>query len=290
MTTIITTNNNEVEYSPLHLSTTNEKIPKYISMTNTIESKQEIKTEAGLFKNKITHFRCIFNSDIVHIALLYLLYIGYISFSVYLYTTFYQSKADIQARMQFDKRQLTKIPNHLAIHISRELLSSRSLKDWDTMMLDICMATCWAWEFGIQEVSVYDASVDLYKQQSTMLHEWMTNQMERIDQVNHQISVLSGENGKPHMGYVVQEMIKNNKQAIDIELVNTYMHLNTISDPDLMISYDGLPHNYVSLDGYPPWHIRLTEIMNCYSEHQLNYDVFIKCLYKYSKVEQRFGK
>ncbi|RCI03139.1 hypothetical protein CU098_001066, partial [Rhizopus stolonifer] len=255
MTTIITTNNNEVEYSPLHLSTTNEKIPKYISMTNTIESKQEIKNRSRPIQEQNNSLFDVFLTVILYILhFLYLLYIGYISFSVYLYTTFYQSKADIQARMQFDKRQLTKIPNHLAIHISRELLSSRSLKDWDTMMLDICMATCWAWEFGIQEVSVYDASgvfksmaVDLYKQQSTMLHEWMTNQMEK-NRPAIKFSVLSGENGKPHMGYVVQEMIKNNKQAIDIELVDTYMHLNTISDPDLMISYDGLPHNYVSLD------------------------------------------
>jgi hypothetical protein len=35
---------------------------------------------------------------------------------------------------------------------------------------------------------------------------------------------------------------------------------NNTSDPDLMIVYDGLPHNYISLDGYNPWQIKLTEI------------------------------
>lgn len=36
---------------------------------------------------------------------------------------------------------------------------------------------------------------------------------------------------------------------------------DSISDPDLMLVCDGLPHNYISLDGFPPWHIRLTEFL-----------------------------
>jgi undecaprenyl pyrophosphate synthase len=65
--------------------------------------------------------------------------------------------------------------------------------------------------------------------------------------------------------------------------------VDSISDPDLMILYDGLPHNYVSLGGYPPWHIRLTEIANCSNYHDLDYNLFSKCLYRFSKVQQRFG-
>jgi hypothetical protein len=47
-------------------------------------------------------------------------------------------------------------------------------------MYDISLSTCWAWDFGIKEISVYDASgiiksmsIDLYKQQSIMLHDYM---------------------------------------------------------------------------------------------------------------------
>ncbi|KAF1798498.1 Decaprenyl diphosphate synthase-like protein [Mucor lusitanicus] len=159
------------------------------------------------------------------------------------------------------------------------------------------MSTCWAWDFGIKEVSVYDASgimksvsVDLYKQQSTILHDYMIkyNKGEKIRPAL-KFSILSIENGKQHMGRVVQEMAKDYPDTIDIPLVDQYMHMDSVSDPDLMILYDGLPHNYVSLDGYPPWHIRLTEIANCSSYHHLNYHVFSKCLYRFSKVEQRFG-
>lgn len=117
------------------------------------------------------------------------------------------------------------------------------------------------------------------------------------------------------MGHVAQEIALQSydKSKIDIKLVDKYMHgklgenrnlhqhsiisytttlntENTISDPDLMIVYDGLPHNYISLDGYPPWFIRLTEIANCSNYHKMTYDLFSKCLYRYSRVEQRLGR
>ncbi|KAI7900705.1 uncharacterized protein BX663DRAFT_439079, partial [Cokeromyces recurvatus] len=104
-------------------------------------------------------------------------------------------------------------------------------------------------------------------------------------------SILSSENGKPYIGRVTQQLACNHlNDNIDINLVNQYMHIDTISDPDLMIIFDGLPHNYISLDDYPPWHIRLTEMMNCFNCHYLDYNLFSKCLYKFSKVEQRLGR
>ncbi|GAA5807663.1 hypothetical protein MFLAVUS_001034 [Mucor flavus] len=203
----------------------------------------------------------------------------------------------ITKRIQHDKTQLTKIPQHLSINVSRELLSTRSLKDWQETMYNISFMTCWAWEFGIKEVSVYDASgvlksmsVDLYKQQSATLHEWIkTSTLEEKKRPAVKFTILSSENGEQHIGKVTREMALV-KGTIDMKLVDEYIHVDTISDPDLMIVYDGLPHNYISLDGYPPWHIRLTEITNCSHYHQLNYHLFSECLYRFSKVEQRFGR
>lgn len=56
-----------------------------------------------------------------------------------------------------DKARLTKIPKHLAILISGEL-EERDFADWEDLVNDICLTSCWAWEFGIQELSVYDPS------------------------------------------------------------------------------------------------------------------------------------
>ncbi|RUS15144.1 hypothetical protein BC937DRAFT_92844 [Endogone sp. FLAS-F59071] len=35
------------------------------------------------------------------------------------------------------------------------------------------------------------------------------------------------------------------------------------TEPNLMIVIGGTPHKFVSLEGFPPWHVRLTEIVVC---------------------------
>ncbi|PHZ11506.1 Undecaprenyl diphosphate synthase [Rhizopus microsporus ATCC 52813] len=203
--------------------------------------------------------------------------------------------------IQYDRAQLTKIPKHLSIHISNELASTRSHKDWEEIINNVCSVSCWAWEFGIREISVYDASgmmkyisVDLYKQQSKTLNEWIKaySTKRTTKQENYiKLSFLSGESGKSHMGAVVQRMAKQiNVNDVHIGLVDKHMHEDSFSDSDLMIVYNGLPHHYLSLDGYSPWHIKLTEFINFSHHHSLNYTLFSKALYRFSKVEQRFGR
>ena len=60
--------------------------------------------------------------------------------------------------IRFDKAQLTKIPKHFSILISNELAHERSEQGWDTIVDEICRVSCWAYEFGIEELSVFDAS------------------------------------------------------------------------------------------------------------------------------------
>ncbi|OAD75657.1 hypothetical protein PHYBLDRAFT_166886 [Phycomyces blakesleeanus NRRL 1555(-)] len=215
-----------------------------------------------------------------------------------------EQRHSIPDLIKHDKSRLTKIPKHLTIAISHELIHERSLEDWHAIVNDICLASCWAWEFGVKELSVYDKSgvlksmaIDVYKQQVSTLHQWIKNSTNTEKSVHPtlQFSIISAEDGQPQMGRAVQKIAKYIKENnlgvsdIDINLVNQFVHDDSCSDPDLMLIYDGLPHNYISLDGYPPWHLRLTEITNGYTYHTLNYPFFSKCLYRFSKVEQRFG-
>ncbi|KAI9473712.1 MAG: Decaprenyl diphosphate synthase-like protein [Benjaminiella poitrasii] len=244
----------------------------------------------------------LYKSLLYALQFVYIVFIAFRSLYTYLYNLYIFKRChDIQQRIQYDKTQLTKIPHHLTILISRELLSTRTYQDWEKIMSDISLTTCWAWEFGIKEVSVYDATgvlksmvTDLQEQQSTAFHDWVNNGDDSNKERNRsevKFSILSAEDGKPYVGRVAQQLARNNLNSeFDISLVNQQMHVNTISDPDLMIIYNGLPHNYISLDGYPPWHIRLTEMINCFNCHRLDYGLFSKCLYRYSKVEQRFGR
>ncbi|CAO3609265.1 unnamed protein product [Cunninghamella blakesleeana] len=204
--------------------------------------------------------------------------------------------------IQQDKEKLSKIPNHLAITISDELVFERSQDDWNHIIHDICQTSCWAFEIGIKELSIYDPSdtlksmaIDIYKQQSNTLHEWcIRNHHQDDDKNKFRFSIYSKDDVNSEITQVNQKIyqhVLSNKLSTDdinVSLVDEFMQ-ETMSDPELMIIYDGLPHHYVSLNGFFPWHIRLTEFINVTSYHRLNYSLFSSCLYRYSKVEQRFG-
>ncbi|KAI8376661.1 hypothetical protein EDC96DRAFT_281582 [Choanephora cucurbitarum] len=158
MTTIITTNHDELEYNPLQLSTKSQQIPKYKSAINTIETQQELKNRSRALQEKNNSFLDAFLTMILYIFhFIYLSYIALQSLKHY-FKNYHSSTLDIHERIEFDKQQLTKLPRHLTISLSSDLFSTRTLEDWDSIMRDICLVTCWSWQMGIKEVSVYDMS------------------------------------------------------------------------------------------------------------------------------------
>ncbi|KAI8147111.1 Decaprenyl diphosphate synthase-like protein [Fennellomyces sp. T-0311] len=198
--------------------------------------------------------------------------------------------------IRFDKAQLTKIPKHFSILISKELAHERSAQEWDMIVDEICRVSCWAYEFGIEELSIFDASgelktlgIDVYKRQSTMLHQWITNK----EKCGLKFSIVSAQDGRPGISRAAQNIARQKicSDKIDVALVDKFVHeCSDISDPELMLVYDALPHSYISLDGFPPWHIRLTEFVNRGTCHRLDYWTFAGTLLQYSKVQQRFGR
>ncbi|KAI9312841.1 Decaprenyl diphosphate synthase-like protein [Dichotomocladium elegans] len=234
---------------------------------------------------------------------IYLTYIGFRTLRSLGYSRLLQY-TDLDERINTirrDKAQLTKIPKHLSILISREL-EDRDLEDWELIVNDICLTSCWAWAFGIEELSVFDGSgtlkemiIDVYKRQSTMMHQWMKSPSSSADGARPGIkfTILSTADGRASLAKTTRDIAKHaiaEGKAVDIALVDRFVHESSTSDPDLMLVYSGLPHNYISLDGFPPWHIRLTEFVNINEFHRLDYALFAQCLYKYSKVEQRYGR
>lgn len=152
-------------YSSLQLSTTSSI--RYVSSTNTIETKTEMISRSRAQVSSDNSIYYVFLKVVLYtVHFIYITYIAYQSLQTYLYTLYismrYNDRLHIQDRIQHDKSQLTKIPKHLAINVSRELLSTRTCQEWENTMFNISMATCWAWEFGIEEVSVYDASGNFF--------------------------------------------------------------------------------------------------------------------------------
>lgn len=150
MTTVLT--KEQHVNSILQLSAEN-KIPLEPSTTVITETTTTITRR----QNTLYH---VFLSSILHLLhFIYITCIAFKTFKSYLYNHITTANTTtIHQRIQYDKENLTKIPNHLSINISRELSSSRTLEKWDEIMYSISFVTCWAWEFGIKEVSVYDQS------------------------------------------------------------------------------------------------------------------------------------
>lgn len=158
MTTVLTETRENIEDNEkniLQLSTNSLPL-KSLETKTEVENRSVKKTSSGYTIHDV------FLTFIL--STLHFLYLSFISIKTlhsYLYNVYLSighNNEDLLQRIQYDKTQLTKIPKHLTINISRELLSSRTLGDWEEAMYNISVATCWAWEFGIKEVSVYDAS------------------------------------------------------------------------------------------------------------------------------------
>ncbi|SPN96927.1 related to NUS1 Putative nuclear undecaprenyl pyrophosphate synthase [Cephalotrichum gorgonifer] len=79
---------------------------------------------------------------------------------------------------------------------------------------------------------------------------------------------------------------KLNPSDIQMDLVDAELSEGIMSEPELLILFGP----YVSLSGYPPWQIRLTEIFHLQDGRGVEYQVFIRGLRNFSKAQMRRGK
>jgi dehydrodolichyl diphosphate syntase complex subunit NUS1 len=75
-------------------------------------------------------------------------------------------------------------------------------------------------------------------------------------------------------------------EQIDSKLIDAELCEAVSSEPDLLVLFSPT----VVLKGYPPWQLRLTEIFHLPDNKGVNYQVFLRALYNYSKVEMRLGR
>ncbi|KAI8060868.1 Decaprenyl diphosphate synthase-like protein [Gongronella butleri] len=247
-----------------------------------------------------------FVEAVVHGGSVTLLYLVHILYLVYLagrsvQTTLWQRWQQFQLPMDLDsdKQRLKKVPAHLCIVVSSEL--HRSDSDWHAIIHDLCQVACWAWHMGIETLTLFDASgklkslaIPIYKQHDLMLHDWChIHGLQVPSQDDFLLTIASLDDAHNDLVHAArhahQHLVSNqlSTNAIDQTLVNA---LIPGTDPDLMIVYDGLPHDFLYINGYSPWHLKNTEFINATHYHRFDYALFSHCLYKYAKVEQRFGR
>ncbi|KAL1917327.1 uncharacterized protein VTP21DRAFT_4983 [Calcarisporiella thermophila] len=110
------------------------------------------------------------------------------------------------------------------------------------------------------------------------------------------VILLSHEDGYRHVVEATKSICQSvnhgdiAEKEISMELVDDRISAS-FSEPNLMIvlSNTRWPDQPLRLYGYPPWHIRLTEIIHV-AAPRISYRVFRNALYRYARVEQRFGR
>ena len=104
--------------------------------------------------------------------------------------------------------------------------------------------------------------------------------------------LLSADDGRSTMidlTKTLAEMAQRGRlQPSDVspELVDAEITESIMGEPDLLMLFGPV----VRLRGYPPWQLRLTEIFHVQDSSGVEYLVWLKGLYSYSKAQMRFGR
>lgn len=103
------------------------------------------------------------------------------------------------------------------------------------------------------------------------------------------ISYKDGRDSMVDLTKTLTEMsqkAKLNPSDIQLDLIDAELCEGIMPEPDLLILFG--PH--VSLSGYPPWHVRLTEIFHLPDNRGVEYQVFIRGLRRFAEAQMRRGK
>ncbi|CAL4120372.1 unnamed protein product, partial [Meganyctiphanes norvegica] len=216
-----------------------------------------------------------------------------------------QPTATRSSTIQVDAAQLKKIPQHLGVICSTACDTQRSL----TTLTKIIS---WATAYGVHQVSLYDIN-GVFKQKSNVFRRnlrkldpntqyhvvegfeeqaaskemytpYCLNEMTN-NSVKVTVNLLSVEDSKSGVVNIAQDLIRSGEK-INLECVSSRMTSKWGQDPDLVITVG----EALTVLGYLPWQIRLTEFIQTHSLSRFEYADFRQILRIYAKCDQRFGK
>ncbi|KAL7267422.1 hypothetical protein RUND412_009994 [Rhizina undulata] len=206
-----------------------------------------------------------------------------------------------------------KLPGHVSVVVEYER------GGLDNLLEEVAEIACWCASAGIPKLSVYERTGILKSYISTAhramtqrLHAYFGKSRPRLRvhaphspafvnggldeagdaQVDLEVVFISEEDGRESLVDLAKtlcDMAQRGKISCDdvsIELIDAEVKENVMDEPDLLILFS--PN--VSLKGYPPWQVRLTEIFHVQDNESVGYQVFLRALHKFAKTEMRFGR
>ncbi|KAF2705250.1 di-trans,poly-cis-decaprenylcistransferase [Pleomassaria siparia CBS 279.74] len=232
--------------------------------------------------------------------------------------------------IQRDVKHLDRLPQHLSVildlHDNDEDQGSAGLEG---LVNDVCEIAAWTASAGIPYLSVYEKTGRL-KSYIPQTHRSVSQTLEAYfgarrkpslsvraphqqsysppltpptldltesnDSTNERqhlaLLLLSREDGRDtliDLTKTLADMAQHKSlkpNQIDSNLIDSELRDAVSTEPDLLILFS--PR--VVLEGYPPWQLRLTEIFHLPDNNGVNYQVFLRALHKFAKVEMRLGR
>lgn len=170
-------------------------------------------------------------------------------------------------------------PSHIAMVFTNEM---------DYLNLDsIARLLCWCKQLGVEYITLYDELGKLKTRQADLLKcfEFRMRLLgcEKPISCIKGLNIISRPDGRPKFIDDIRELLKGDPESVNMTKVQN--SVNWISDPELLINF-GSP---LCLRGFPAWQLRLTEIFSIPTHRNIPQRIFINCLKKYSRTNQREG-
>ncbi|CCK68724.1 ditrans,polycis-polyprenyl diphosphate synthase KNAG_0B02820 [Huiozyma naganishii CBS 8797] len=219
-----------------------------------------------------------------------------------------------------DVRKLNKIPKVLA-----SILEVKPVGDVGGgskgLLNDGSKLVCWTVSAGIKQLILYDyegilqGNVELFREgiyaklskyygpynvptfavkvpHENKVYYNLKGNSQKKSKVSIEVSLLSSRDGRETIVDLTKTMAHLYKQGdlsldeITVDLVDQELVQLVGHEPDLLLYFGPA----LDLQGYPPWHLRLTEFFWEADNNQVTYSVFIRGLRVYAGAQMNVGK
>ncbi|KAI8847062.1 hypothetical protein BC829DRAFT_251033 [Chytridium lagenaria] len=107
------------------------------------------------------------------------------------------------------------------------------------------------------------------------------------------IFLLDHEDGKGAVARVAKEIAARTlgvqRDVVDVRRMEAMLNVEGLPEPQLLYVF-GEVTEPLTLEGYPPWMIRVTEMWHVKGDGRVRYQDFLQGLYKFSRCVQRWGR
>lgn len=201
------------------------------------------------------------------------------------YSTLWARREIKQRERDEDVRRSLKTPAHVAVLINGRAVDKASLMS----LLEVCLET------SIRRLTVYDSVSDctylsnelriFCKNKRIKMIAGCTTSDADLSSYRLLVHLLPANSGKSALVEACRDLSSASSPISVSDISNHLAKKYSLSDPELLIQVGNVP----SLSGFPPWCLRVTEIVPVRSLPCTRY-AFEECLVAFSKRDIRLGK